>query len=347
MEGNLAAFTGWFDRLPYAHGKPHNSGVVKASPEDFQVFEQLAFEPEGEGEHVYLKLQKRELNTEEVVRKLAKIAGVRSSDIGYAGLKDRFSVSQQWFSVHLPGGSEPDWKEIQSDRILLLEQTRHARKLRIGALTGNRFKLCLRQVEGGADLLEDRLQCILHEGVPNYYGEQRFGYQSENLVKAVELFTGIKSLRKGPLRSIVISAARSFLFNKILSERILNKTWNQAIHGDVMMLDGSSSFFMPDTLDEQLTSRLRKLDIHPTGALWGRGEMPVTKTCRYLEINALMQYPLFLEGLENQGLKQDRRALRLKVGELSWRFQDATTLQMECTLPPGSYATMVLRELVS
>lgn len=345
MDGNYYTFDEWFEKLPYAWGKPLNSGKIKSFPEDFKVSEILPFVPSGEGEHCYLRIAKRQLNTDEVVRKLAKLAQVRTSDIGYAGLKDKAAISEQWFSVHLPQHNQPDWSELCSDKIELLEQTHHLRKLRIGALTGNKFSLVVRDIQGCQSQITDRLAQIKNEGVPNYFGEQRFGNMNTNLNRAVELFTGTSKLRKGPLRSIVISAARSFLFNQILAERINNRTWNQLIHGDVMILDGSTSFFAVDAIDETLIQRLRTLDIHPSGALWGGGNMPVDKTCRYLEINTLSQFPLFLQGLEKLGLKQERRALRVKVADLTWHFIDATTLQIEFVLPPGSYATMVLREL--
>lgn len=338
-------YANWYRTLPCAGGTPPCSGRIKSQPEDFVVGETLSFDLADEGDHVYLHIRKRDLNTDEVARKIARLARVGQVDLGYAGKKDRRAITEQWFSVHLPGRREVDWTPLNSDRIELLEQRRHARKLRIGALAGNTFRLVVRQIDGDRAALEARLQEIESSGVPNYFGAQRFGIEANNLVQAMEMFATGEMPRERNLRGLLVSAARSFLFNEILARRVGTQTWNQLLDGDVLMLDGSASFFRPDPADPALAERLSTLDIHPSGALWGDGSTLVEGACCELEQTVIDAHPVFAQGLVAQGLRQERRALRLGVKNLTWTWLDDHTLQLVMTLPAGSYATAVLREL--
>jgi len=197
------------------------------------VQEILSFQPEGSGEHAFLQIQKQGENTEYVARLLARFAGVRQRDIGYAGLKDRHGRTTQWFSVWLPGKEDPDWSQLETPSIQVLQAVRHARKLKRGVLSGNRFQLLIRDWAGDKSRLEMQLQCIKKSGFPNYFGSQRFGHQGQNVNKALALLQGAKVKRE--LRSIYLSAVRSYLFNQILSQRIIANNWNQAIAGDVFI----------------------------------------------------------------------------------------------------------------
>ena len=338
-------YANWSRTLPYAGGTPPGSGLIKAQPEDFVVDEKLSFDLADEGDHVFLHIRKRDLNTDEVARKIVRLAGVKPFDLGYAGKKDRRAVTEQWFSVHLPGRREVDWTPLNSDRIEVIEQRRHVRKLRVGALAGNTFHLVVRQIDGDRALLEARLQQIQREGVPNYFGAQRFGFQAHNLVQAMAMFTTGEMPRAQNLRGLLVSAARSFLFNEILARRVAARTWNQLLDGDVLMLDGSASFFQPDPADPALAERLATFDVHPSGALWGDGAEVVTGACRALEQAVIGAHPVFAAGLAGLGMGQARRALRLRVRDLTWTWADAHTLHLALTLPAGSYATAVLREL--
>lgn len=338
-------YTNWYRTLPHAGGTPPCSGLIKSQPEDFVVDEKLSFDLADEGDHVFLHIRKRDLNTDEVARKIVRLAGVKPFDLGYAGKKDRRAVTEQWFSVHLPGRREVDWTPLNSDRIEVLEQRRHVRKLRIGALSGNTFHLVVRQIDGDRESLEARLQEIQRTGVPNYFGAQRFGLQANNLVQAVEMFTTGELPHAQNLRGLLVSAARSFLFNEILARRVAAHTWNQWLDGEVLMLDGSASFFRPDPADPALAERLSTFDVHPSGALWGTGPSLVEGACCELEQSVIDAHPVFAEGLAGLGLRQERRALRLGVKDLSWIWRDDHTLYLVLTLPAGSYATAVLREL--
>jgi tRNA pseudouridine13 synthase len=333
------------DEMPYMLGAPEASGIIRQQPEDFQVDEILGFEPDGEGEHWMLHIQKRNSNTAWVAKQLARLAGVPPRDTSYAGLKDRHAVTTQWFSVWLPGKEAPDWQQINSDEIKLLAATQHSKKLRRGTLQGNRFQLIVRQLKGDQEALERRLQQIAKEGVPNYFGDQRFGHGYDNLAQASRLFRGELTRLSKHMRGLYLSATRSQLFNQVLATRLADGSWNLALPGDQMMLQGSHSLFAVEEVDEALEQRVAQLDCHPTGAMWGRGRVSSSLQVEALENEVLAPFEEWRDGLEWKGLKQDRRPLRTKVADLSWQFSDET-LQLAFTLQAGSYATMVLRELL-
>jgi len=320
--------------------------VIRSKPEDFQVDEQLRFQPEGEGEHVLLHLRKRNTNTEWLSKQLAEFAGVPYRDVSYAGLKDRNAVTRQWFSVRLPVTKDLDWTGLESEEIQLLEAVRHRRKLRRGALSQNRFCLRLRELDAKPDEMEQRLQQISLQGIPNYFGEQRFGHDGNNLTMVDRLFSGELKKVARHKRSIYLSAARSYLFNLVLARRLEQGSWNRAIPGDIMQLDGSGSHFSVTEIDETIQQRIADLDIHPTGPLRGKGERKVTGAIAELEQQVLEAYPEWLDGLIRFGLSHDRRALRARVIGLKWNWLPDGDLELEFALNPGSYATMVLRELV-
>jgi tRNA pseudouridine13 synthase len=331
---------------PRAWGDPPIAAVMRAAPEDFIVDEVLGFAPDGEGEHALLQIRKRGANTEFVARALARHAGVRQGDVSYAGLKDRHAVTTQWFSVHLPGQPDPDWSALESDELRIITSARHSRKLRRGALRANRFRITLRDVAGDDDALAARLDLIAREGVPNGFGPQRFGRHGDNLARAAEMFAGGR-IRDRSLRGLYLSAARSFLFNEVLARRISERTWNVALPGDVMMLDGSHSHFHIDAVDTEIQRRVAAFDIHPTGPLWGRGTSPVSGASLALERSVIARHEEWCRGLEMAGLNHERRSLRLPVKAMSWLQPEAGTLQVGFELPAGAYATAVMREIVA
>jgi tRNA pseudouridine13 synthase len=332
--------------LAYAGGVPSASGVLRRKPEDFRVTEQASVEPDGSGEHVWLWIRKRGENTDHVALLLSKLAGVHPRNIGYAGQKDRHAVTEQWFSVHLPGRAEPDWQALDSATITVLSHARHGRKLQRGTLRGNDFVITVRDIAGTAVDLEQRLQRIRSEGVPNYFGTQRFGAGGGNLRTAMQLFANPRMKLSRNRRSMALSAARSLLFNRVLSRRVADGSWNGVLPGDAMQLAGSHSFFVVETLDAELLQRVASQDIHPTGPLYGSGDSPVRGACQVLEDAVLAGFATFARGLAAAGLKQERRALRLPVSGLCWQWLDEATLELAFGLPAGSYATSVLRELV-
>ncbi len=329
--------------LPRAYGAAVLSARFRVSPEDFLVEEIASFEPSGEGEHLLLTVEKRGMNTAFAAKRLAAWAGIAEMGIGYAGMKDRQAVTRQRFSVHLPKRIAPDLQLLDDPDLRVLTHAWHNRKLARGGLAGNRFVLLLRGVRGDKDAIARRLEQIGREGIANYFGEQRFGRDSDNVEAARRMFAGARVRREQ--RSIYLSAARSEMFNAVLATRIAEGNWNVGVDGEVWMLDGTQSVFGPEPATAETLARLERQDIHPTGPLWGIGELRSTGAVRAIEETAVQPFTDLRAGLEQAGLKQERRSLRVRVADLQWQWSDADSLQLQFRLGPGSYATEVLAEL--
>ncbi|MNO79153.1 tRNA pseudouridine synthase D [compost metagenome] len=330
---------------PRAHGEPCGRAVLKAVAEDFQVDEVLDIPLEGEGEHLWLWVEKRGLNTEEAARRLARAAGVPLRAISYAGLKDRQALTRQWFSLHLPGKADPDLAAAEGDTLRILKQVRHRRKLQRGAHAANGFTLRLTALEADREALEHRLQRIAREGVPNYFGSQRFGHDGNNVSDARSFAERGSLPEQRNLRSRLLSAARSYLFNRVLAQRVAAGNWAQAQEGDLLAFTDSRSFF-PATLAECSDPRLAALDLHPTGPLWGKGEPPTTGAPGGIE-SALGQSEMALcQWLAAADMAHERRILRLPIQGLAWHYPGPDILQLEFVLPAGCFATVVVRDLV-
>lgn len=331
----------------FAHGTPCAYGIVRAVPADFQVTEQLGFDLEGVGEHVYLYIQKIGENTEWIASQLAKFTQARKQDIGYAGLKDRHAITRQWFSIRLPLGQTVDWTLLNSDRLSVLAVNRHRRKLKRGALRVNQFQIRIRQLHcKDQQRLVQQCTAVRQFGVPNYFGDQRFGRQAANLVDAQHYLSGHRRKLTRHQRSLLLSAARSWLFNQILSARVSDHTWNLAQLGDVLCLNGSNSFFVHDGSDGTVSERVDNLALHPTGPLWGKGDLPSQQAIRALEQTVVAGNAVLADGLARAGVAQARRALRLAVSDFQWSFPAKDEFLLTFALPAGGYATAVLRELI-
>ncbi len=331
--------------LAYAGGEPAACGVVRHVAEDFQVEEVLGFDPAGHGEHVLLRARKRGITTDEAARRLARHAGVRPGAVGYAGLKDRHAVAVQWFTVGLAGAPEPDWEALGGAELRVLSAARHARKLARGAHRANRFVIVVREVRGDAGELEARLQRLARAGTPNYFGAQRFGRRGDNVERAQALFRGAK-VRSRVQRGLYLSAARAQLFNALLSRRVTAASWDRALPGDVLQLDGRGSVFAAPVLGADLVARIAALALHPTGPLWGRGARLVSGAPAALEAEVAAAHAELAAGLEREGLKGARRALRARVAALEWERPAGGRLRLAFELTRGAYATSVLRECV-
>jgi len=334
------------NNLAYGYGQPELSGVIRTHFSDFKVDEKFAFEATGEGEHALLHIKKQNTNTDWLSRQIARLAGVRKVDVSYAGLKDRNAITTQWFSVWLPGKPDPDWTQLNSENVEVLETVRHNRKLRRGSLRGNQFTLNVRDVEGDVSDLKQKMDTIAEDGVPNYFGEQRFGIEGRNLEKAESMFAG-KREKDRFKRSIYLSAARSAMFNDVLSQRVKMANWATGMPGDVMLLDNSHSYFLAMDIDDEIVQRLKHHDIHPSGPLWGRGELLSKGEVAELESLLVNKFEIFDRGLKNARLDQERRSLRLSVDDLQWYFDEENKLlELSFFLPAGGYATAVLREII-
>lgn len=330
--------------LPYAYGAPPLSGTLRSTPEDFRVDEILGYEADGEGPHWLLHVRKRGANTAWVAEQLAKQLKRPLRDISYAGLKDRHAVTTQRFCIHT-GEESPDWSQLSIEGVGLISAQRHRRKLKRGALQGNRFEITVRDLVGDLDAARARVQQVSEGGVPNYFGEQRFGRDGDNVQRALALFAGKRTNRAQA--SILISAARSHLFNAVLAERVAQGNWQSGLPGEIWALAGSRSWFGPQDPDDELRQRLDERDIHPSAPLWGRGTTPVVGDCAVLEQQVLAPFEEVRRGLEGVGLKQERRATRLFPADFEASFSaDQQQLTVRFSLPAGSYATTVLRELV-
>lgn len=328
-----------------AFGEPLCTATIRHEPSDFLVTENLAFEFTDSGDHDYLWVQKTGANTMWVARQLAAHAEARAADVGYAGLKDRHAITRQWFSVPR-STSGADWLSFSADGVEILEVRRHQRKLRRGAHRGNSFRIALRSTElkPVSEKVEQRLRDIERHGVPNYFGPQRFGNNASNLGLARSLFAG-KRLRRDK-RSIAISAARSFLFNEILSRRVNDGTWDRMLPGELANLDGSGSVFEVAQADVEIERRCAEMDIHPTATLWGLRSPLSRGVTAGVELDVIKAHGALVAGLEEMGAKPSSRSLRLRVARLSWQFDD-DALWLEFTLPRGAFATSVIREIVA
>ena len=367
--------------LYYIEGKPTISGLYKVLPEDFVVEEQIAFALSGEGEHLWCWVEKKSENTDWVLQQLAKWAGVSPAKVNVAGQKDRHAVTRQWFSIHLPKRNDPSMDAFQVNNVTILKAVRHQRKLQKGGLSGNRFTLVIRDIkaaeEGGEknliELLQNRLQTIKTAGVPNYFGEQRFGLHGRNIKQGAKLLAGELPKVKRNQKSLYLSSIRSWMFNVLLSHRVEAGSWNQLLLGDVLQLEGSNKWFVEDG-SEDLAERVASGDLHPTGALYGRGALPTKAQALSFEQHVAECFSSWIVGLDDYGVEQARRALRVLPQELTWRWlndssissaqnealvqafkplgersmlwQANPVLELSFTLRAGSYATMVLRELL-
>ena len=330
---------------PRAHGEACGRAVLKATAEDFQVDEVLDIPLTGQGEHLWLWVEKRGLNTEEAARRIARAAGLPLKAVSYAGLKDRQALTRQWFSLHLPGKVDPDLSAAEDASLSILKQVRHSRKLQRGAHAANGFTLRLTQLAADRAALDQRLTQIAAQGIPNYYGLQRFGHEGGNVAHARH-FAANKSLpEKRNVRSRVLSAARSYLFNQVLAERVAAGTWNQALLGDLLAFTDSRSFFAAGEA-ECSDPRLAILDLHPTGPLWGDGALPTSGATQQLEQSVADDATQLVQWLIKADMAHERRILRLPIGGLSWHYPEPDILQLAFVLPAGCFATVVVRELL-
>ncbi|MDG1310909.1 MAG: tRNA pseudouridine(13) synthase TruD [Porticoccaceae bacterium] len=303
-----------FHQMPRLHGEPLGQALFRSCPEDFCVDEIMDLQPSGEGEHLLLHIRKRDQNSQWVAGLLASLAGIKRNDIGFCGLKDRFAVTTQWYSLHLPG-NDIDLARLEHSDFDILAAHRHHKKLRRGMHQGNQFSIRLRQFEVHPALLDERLRLIEQLGAPNYFAEQRFGHQGNNLREAQRLIDGdqLKGNHRGT--GMYLSAARSWIFNLLLERRIAINNLRAPIDGD------------------------------ESAALWGRGRSNTSAEVNKIETAVLADWQSWCYALEHSGLKQERRDLLLRPRGLAWKWVAEDQLQLSFALPNGAYATALLREI--
>ncbi|MBT9459462.1 MAG: tRNA pseudouridine(13) synthase TruD [Burkholderiaceae bacterium] len=299
------------------------SATLKLLNEDFIVTELPLQLPSGAGEHIWLDIEKNGANTAFVASALAEAAGVQERDVGYAGLKDRYAITRQWFSIYFPKGETPDLTLLEHPEFKVLSQSRHVKKLRPGDLQGNRFRIVLRDVTGDSDAIEANLKAVASHGAPNYFGAQRFGFDGGNVEQGRAMLAREIRVRNPKKKGIYLSAVRSFVFNEVLALRIQQGLWGKTLPGDVMDESG-----------------------RPTGPLWGRGRVITTDQAQALEMGVAERHATLCDGMEHAGLDQERRALVARPLEMSWEWPHADQLVLTFSLPAGNYATSVLNEIL-
>jgi tRNA pseudouridine13 synthase len=324
-------------------------GELKSEPADFEVEEIPAYEPSGEGEHLYLWIEKRDVTGDDLQARLSRALDCSRSDIGMAGLKDRRAVTRQWISV--PAKCEVNVARIDSDDVHLLKAARHRNKLRTGHLHGNRFRIRLRNVSldsaATAGVIADQLR---QTGIPNLYGDQRFGFDESTLTLGLGLLDGSRrsgdippSKRRFLLR-LALSAVQSALFNNVLVRRLADGLLHSALPGDVMQVTASGGLFVSsDSVADQ--PRLDGREIVPTGPMFGPEMKLPTEVVAAREDDVL-----HAAGLSRQTFERfrnltpgTRRALVIWPNELSVELV-GSDLVLRFELPPGAYATAVVRE---
>jgi tRNA pseudouridine13 synthase len=329
---------------PKAYPELEMTASFKSLEEDFSVSEITNRELTETGPHLYLYIEKKGSNTHWLARQLANHAKIDLKDVGYAGLKDRHAVTRQWFSLPIKN-KEPDLTHLfNKDEFTLIEKGFYGVKLKRGALGGNQFRLVIRDVQGIKSDIEERLELIKNNGVPNYFGQQRFGNDNENLFQAAKLYQTGKRPRNRQKASMYFSASRSYLFNHMLAKRVNSNSWDKPIEGEVFGFSGSLRGFAQEHSDEE-KSRFNEKDIHPTCALWGKGESVAEGELDAIEKTVIEANELFAQGIVRQGMKQERRVSRLLLPDLTWQWQSEDVLVLNFELGSGLFATSVLREL--
>jgi tRNA pseudouridine13 synthase len=338
------------DTVPYLTASiPALGGRIRSTPEDFCVDERPLYLPCGEGEHLYIKITKRGLSTPDLVLRLSSQLHVKAQTIGVAGLKDAQAVTTQM--VSLQGVKADAVAALATDERLLSVEVlgRHRNRLRKGHHAGTHFRLVVRDVrEGSEDLLSRLFDELVRRGVPNYFGPQRQGRSGTNFQLGAELLQDAARRNKMPRSKRIwfMNAYQSYVFNQIVARRI--ETIDRVLLGDWAMKSENGACFPVEQPDvEQL--RADRFEISPTGPLFGSRAPWATGVPGDIEravIAELGSTPDLLSKAGAEcGFRGERRALRVRLNDLAWSL-DGSVLTLSFWLPPGSYATSVLREVV-
>lgn len=336
----------FIEELSYLYGKPTTIGQYKQQLADFIVKEDLGFALTGEGEHVFVNLQKSDCNTVFVAEQLAKYMGISAKLVSYAGLKDRQAITTQWFSLHMPGQQTPDFSAFDLAGCQILQIARHNKKLKIGALKGNYFNIILRDLTSKI-AIESKLTLIKQHGVPNYFGEQRFGHDNNNITQAIKWAKGEISVKDRKKRSFYLSAARSAIFNDIVSKRIEHNLHQKVLDGDILQLAQRSSWFIAQLEElELLQQRLLQGEINITAPMMGDSPLGTLSVALEFEQECWKNWSKFGDLFKKEQVKTARRSLLLRPQQFVWQWLNDDSIEISFYLPSGSYATSVIRELI-
>lgn len=322
------------EQLAYYHGAALADALFKAHPDDFVVHEQFIPTFNAAGEHLYVLVEKREQNTQWVAAQLAQAAAIAPTAVGFCGLKDRRAVTRQWFSLHLPG-RDIAVSSLAGHGYTLLESGRGLQKLRRGDHSGNYFSVVLRQLQVAPEQLQERLERLDGGGFANYFGAQRFGRDASNLAEVERLVTAGKLVGdRGRQRSRARQKSRS-------GQR------PSAVNHNGLLLSAARSWLFNQVLHARLSASCEPLLTSDDGPLWGRGRALAAPPLAAAEAQWLAPWQHWCEALEHSGLQQQRRPLLAFPQQLQWQWLDGDTLQLSFYLAAGEYATSLLRELVT
>lgn len=332
----------------YLYNKPESFGIYKHFCEDFKVTEDLGFDLSQTGEHLFLQIEKKNYNTLFIVDRLAHWAGISPKLVSYAGLKDKYAVTTQWFSLHLPGKIDLDLTSFQLDNARILKSCRHNKKLRIGTLKGNHFELILREMTD-INAAIARLEQIQKTGVPNYFGEQRFGINEQNIHQGLLWAKSEIQVKDRKKRSFYLSAIRSYLFNYIVSARIEEQLFTRPILGDIVQLTTSNSWFIANESElEEISKRVIEHDVTITAPMIGESGFLTTADALDFEQKTILKVfsNELLTLFKKERVETSRRSILTLPENLTWQKINETTLQLNFTLPAGNYATSLVREIM-
>ncbi len=325
---------------------------IRSIPEDFEVEESLLYALEGSGPHLYLKIEKRLCNTDDVARSLARALDLHRRDVGYAGRKDRLAVTRQWFSV--PARAAAGLEGWRHPGTRILERERHSEKLRVGQLAGNRFRLRVREVsEVAGRQAGERLQALAERGMPNRFGRQRFGRDGRNVERGASILRSERVKGNRQTAWLMVSALQSAVFNRVLELREAPLDVLEA--GDVAIVHATGEAFLVTEPPDR--SRLESFELSPTGPIFGTKMLWPRGQTAELERQAMADLglgdPRRLDLPRGLKLFGDRRPLRVQPRGAECVWKDGVTpegcqesaLELTFELPAGSYATVLLEEL--
>ncbi|WP_153447596.1 tRNA pseudouridine(13) synthase TruD [Vibrio algicola] len=333
--------------LAYQLSTPIAQAKVKAQASDFQVREDLGFDFSGHGNHLMVRIRKQGENTSYVVNELAKACGVPSSNVGWAGLKDRHAVTEQWLSVQGAKAEGFDITQFEADHpsVKILATAYHNKKLRPGDLIGNQFVIRLAQVSDINDVCQ-RLEKVKLNGVPNYYGAQRFGREGNNLEEARRWGRDNVRTRNQNKRSLYLSTARSWIFNQVVSHRIESQCFSQLLNGDIVMNSQGNHQLVDQNNMAELQAQLDNETVQLTAPLAGDNALPTQDDAEALERPFLDAEQDLMALICGNRMRHDRRPVALFAQNLTWTHDD-DSVTLSFSLPAGCFATSILRELIN
>jgi tRNA pseudouridine13 synthase len=332
-----------FGRIYLTNNLPGIGGLIKERPEDFMVEEVPLYEFSGEGGFVFLLLEKTDLSNLDLVNLMRKHLDLKDHEVGVAGWKDKRAITRQWISIPREKARKDRLVSLGSEGIKVLQEQVHSNKLRTGHLLGNRFSILIQQTHSDAEArAEAIIQRLQTHGLPNFYGPQRFGTGGANLEKGLALLLGQYRVRSVRKRKLLMSAYSSLLFNLTLKERMEQDLFAKLLHGDIAKKhDTGGIFLVSDPEKEQ--PRADRLEISGTGPIWGKKMKRAKEAAGALEEKILSTQGLVPDVFHKQ--PGSRRSLRVVLRDVTLQ-QEPDGLRLAFFLPKGSYATVLLDEIM-